>query len=47
MEQRISLVALGVADLGRARTFSESLGWSSASVPEDGVVFFQAGGIAL
>jgi len=27
MEQRISLVTLGVSDLARARTFYEALGW--------------------
>ncbi len=47
MEQRISLVTLGVADLGRARAFYEALGWSSASTPEEGVVFFQTGGIVV
>jgi predicted lactoylglutathione lyase len=47
MEQRISLVTLGVADLARARVFYEALGWSSASTVEDGVVFFQAGGIVV
>ena len=47
MEQRISLVTLGVADLGRARAFYEALGWSSASAPEEGVVFFQTGGMVL
>jgi predicted lactoylglutathione lyase len=47
MEQRVSLVTLGVADLERARAFYESLGWRSDSKPEDGVVFFQAGGMVL
>jgi predicted lactoylglutathione lyase len=47
MEQRISLVTLGVADLGRARVFYEALGWSSASTAEDDVVFFQASGIVV
>ena len=47
MEQRISLVTLGVADLGRARAFYEALGWSSASTPGEGVVFFQTGGSVL
>jgi predicted lactoylglutathione lyase len=47
MEQRISLVTLGVADLERARRFYEALGWSSDSKPEDDVVFFQAGGIIV
>ena len=44
MEQRISLITLGVADLARARAFYEALGWR-ASGPIDGVAFFQAGGM--
>jgi catechol 2,3-dioxygenase-like lactoylglutathione lyase family enzyme len=47
MEQRVSLITLGVADLGRARAFYERLGWRSSSKPEDGVVFFQTGGMIL
>ena len=47
MEQRVSLVTLGVADLKRARRFYESLGWHSDSKPETGVVFFQAGGLIV
>lgn len=47
MEQRISLVTLGVADLERARGFYEALGWRSASQPDQGVVFFQAGGVIV
>ena len=47
MEQRLSLVTLGVADLARARSFYEALGWSSRSQTEDGVVFFQAGGLVV
>jgi catechol 2,3-dioxygenase-like lactoylglutathione lyase family enzyme len=47
MEQRVSLVTLGVADLGRARAFYERLGWHSASAVEEGVVFFQAGGMVV
>jgi uncharacterized protein len=43
MEQRLSLVTLGVRDLGRARAFYEALGWTSSSAPADDVVFFQAG----
>jgi uncharacterized protein len=46
MEQRISLITLGVADLGRAREFYEALGWTPTG-PTDSVVFFQAGGMAL
>jgi uncharacterized protein len=45
MEQRISLVTLGVTDLPRARTFYERLGWRGQQVDE--TVFFQAGGMAL
>jgi hypothetical protein len=43
----VSVITLGVADLVRARRFYEALGWASPSVPEDGVVFFQAGGMVL
>lgn len=45
MEQRISLVTLGVTDLGRARRFYERLGWQGQEV--DRTVFFQAGGMVL
>ena len=45
MEQRISLVTLGVADVARARAFYEQLGWRGQEVEQ--TVFFQAGGIAL
>ena len=47
MEQRISLVTLGVADLPRARTFYEALGWSTNAGPDAEVAFFQAGGMVL
>ena len=45
MEQRLSLVTLGVADLARSRTFYERLGWRGHELEE--TVFFQAGGIAV
>jgi uncharacterized protein len=45
MEQRVSLVTLGVGDLARARAFYEALGWQSGAAPADDVVFFQAGGM--
>jgi predicted lactoylglutathione lyase len=45
MEQRISLVTLGVADLGRSREFYQHLGWHGQAVQE--TVFFQAGGQAV
>ena len=47
MEQRISLITLGVSDLGTARRFYETLGWSGAQQPDDEVCFFQAGGMVL
>ena len=43
MEQRLSLVTLGVRDLDRARSFYEALGWTRTGDDED-VVFFQTGG---
>lgn len=45
MEQRVSLITLGVADVKRARVFYERLGWEGQEVEE--TVFFQTGGIAL
>lgn len=47
MQPRISLVTLGVRDLGRARSFYEALGWEDARQPDDEIVFFQAGGMVL
>ena len=47
MEQRVSLVTLGVADLVRARAFYEALGWNTNAAPDDDVVFFQAGGMIV
>ena len=47
MEQRISLVTLGVRDLARARAFYEALGWRGARQPDDEVAFYQAGGMVF
>jgi hypothetical protein len=47
MDQRLSLITLGVSDLGRARRFYEALGWKSRAAPDDDVVFFQAGGMIV
>ena len=47
MEQRMSLVTLGVRDLPRSRGFYQSLGWTTTAKPEDDVVFFQCGGGVL
>jgi uncharacterized protein len=46
MEQRVSLITLGVADIGRAWQFYQALGWSGES-PDGDVVFFQAGGMIV
>jgi predicted lactoylglutathione lyase len=43
VKQRVSLITLGVSDLGRARGFYEALGWETRADPDDDVVFFQAG----
>ena len=47
MEQRLSLITLGVGDLAAARSFYEGLGWHTNAKPEDDVVFFQAGGMVV
>jgi catechol 2,3-dioxygenase-like lactoylglutathione lyase family enzyme len=47
VEQRVSLVTLGVTDLARARAFYEALGWTTGAKPDDDVVFFQAGGMIV
>jgi predicted lactoylglutathione lyase len=47
VDQRVSLVTLGVADLARARAFYEALGWVTRAEPGDDVVFFQAGGMIV
>lgn len=47
MEQRVSIITLGVADLMRSREFYERLGWRRSMAQAEGVVFFQAGGMAL
>ncbi len=47
MDQRLSLVTLGVSDLARARGFYEALGWRSNTPADLDVVFFQLGGMVL
>ena len=46
MEQRLSLVTLGVSDLGRAEAFYTALGWERGN-DDDEVVFFQCGGLVI
>jgi uncharacterized protein len=45
MDQRVSLITLGVEDIGRARDFYEALGWRGQQLED--TVFFQAGGQAV
>jgi uncharacterized protein len=50
MQQRLSLITLGVGDVTRAQVFYEGLGWkvtAAAGVGDDKVVFFQAGCIVV
>jgi uncharacterized protein len=47
MDQRISIITLGVANLARSRKFYERLGWRPSSASNEAIVFFQAGGMIL
>jgi uncharacterized protein len=47
VEQRVSLVTLGVSDLGRSRRFYEALGWTTRAGADDDIVFFRAGGLVV
>ena len=50
MDQRLSLITLGVADVGRARTFYEALGWrmdGGVDDETDQVAFFQGPGMIV
>lgn len=48
MDQRLSFITLGVADLDRSRSFYERLGWRPSRAGEGlGIVFFQLGGLVL
>jgi catechol 2,3-dioxygenase-like lactoylglutathione lyase family enzyme len=47
MKQHLHIITLGVRDLETSRKFyAETLGWSIAR-PQEGVAFFQAGGVVL
>ncbi len=47
MEQRLSLITLGVEDVAAARSFYERLGWRAAPPSTEQVAFFQMGGMIL
>ena len=47
MEQRLSVVTLGVEDVARARAFYERLGWRPGGPTSAEIVFFQLPGMVL
>ncbi len=48
MQQRLSLITLGVRDLAKSIQFyEEGLGWKRSSASQEGVVFIPLGGIVL
>ena len=47
MEQRLSLITLGVDDLTNARAFYGRLGWRESGAGNEHVAFFQLGAIIL
>jgi uncharacterized glyoxalase superfamily protein PhnB len=50
VQQRLSLITLGVSDVGRAQAFYEALGWhmdGGVDDESDHVAFFQAGGMIV
>jgi uncharacterized protein len=47
MEQRVSLITLGVTDLARSRQFYIDMGWEPSPSSDDEIVFFQSGGMVI
>ena len=47
MDQRFTLVTLGVRDLARSTAFFETLGWRRSVRAAAGAAFFQCGAVAL
>ena len=47
MQQRVTMITLGVADLARSTRFYSALGWRKAEESQDGIVFFQLPGMLL
>jgi catechol 2,3-dioxygenase-like lactoylglutathione lyase family enzyme len=47
VEQRISLITLGVAEVSRSCSFYERLGWATPCEEGAGVAFFPAGGLVF
>ena len=47
MEQRVSIITLGMTDLDCSRQFYERIGWRRSVAKSEGIVFFQSGGMAV
>ena len=47
MDQRVSLITLGVENIERTTAFYEALGWQRAGESMDEIAFFQLGGLVL
>ncbi len=47
MEQRVTLITLGVRDLPKSARFFERLGWRRSVKDAEGAAFYQCGSIAL
>lgn len=47
MDQRVSVITLGVSDMVRGRQFYEKLGWKAGGPSNDDVTFFDLGGYVL
>ena len=47
MDQRMTMITLGVRDLARARKFYETLGWTAREAGGGDIVFFQLQGSVL
>jgi uncharacterized protein len=47
MDQRVSFITLGVADLAASRDFYQRLGWTPSAASQEGITFFDLGGLVL
>jgi hypothetical protein len=47
MEQRLTIITLGVEDLAESRAFYARLGWEEDASSSEDIAFFDAGGIRL
>ncbi len=47
MEQRVSMISLGVQSLERSSKFYEQMGFTAAGISDEHIIFYQLGGVAL